>query len=191
MRRQTINVALIAALILAAGATLSIAQEDPHRPGAPHAEAAPELEQFAFLVGEWEAVGYQRTADGARRTGVALWRIGYILGGFALQDEWTYTNADGRTGFGTMYRSFDRAKGQWTIVEQTSPETSFHYMTARREGDTMVMEGEVETANGAILARRVFHNISPDYFDWRYDISRDGGLTWDEGVATMQCTRVR
>lgn len=155
--------------------------------------AAPEeTAQFQFLVGRWHAEYSGISSDGTVTKGTADWRIKYILNGFALQDEWSYSLPDGTiAGYGTMFRTFDAKKKEWTIVEQTTGNLEFNHMTAKKVGDTMVMYEEGETPEGKIHMRRVFHNITRDSFDWRYDISRDGGKTWQENVARMKCTRVK
>jgi hypothetical protein len=178
---------IIAVAVLALLAAVSAAQDYGTRnPAAP-----PEVDQFAFLVGRWHCDFTGNRADGSVMKGTADWRIRWIIDGHALQDEWTFADENGTVlNHGTMFRTWDAGKGHWTIVEQGSTSPRFHFMTAEKVGETMVMHEEIETAGGKIKARRVFHDITPDSFQWRVDISRDGGTTWQEGVQRMSCRRV-
>lgn len=182
---------LIAAIPVSSVATVSSVSVDDEF-GTLNPKAPPETAQFQFLVGRWDADYTGKRADGTIVKGRADWRIRFILDGYALQDEWEYMDVDGNVlSHGTMYRTYDTNLGKWTIVEQTTGNLHFNHMTAEKVGDTMVMHEEIETSNGKLKARRVFYNITQDSFDWRVDISPDGGKTWNEGVATMAVKRMK
>ncbi len=194
MRRQT-AISVLMTLLVAAGfwAGPSFAQDGTTgdcsglNPNAP-----PETAQFAFLIGEWDAAIFQRSPAGEIQSATAIWRIFWILNGYAIQDTWiVYPAYGGEPNYGTMFRTYDAELGHWVIVEQTTLELEFKQMTAEQVGDTMVMTGEEETPRGRVLTRRVLHNIREDSFDWRFDLSYDGGETWEEGLYTMRVTRRR
>ena len=58
--------------------------------GRPHPEAPAELEQFAFMIGEFDCVDQIRQQDGSVIRFRAIWNAHYFLNGFGIQDEyWT------------------------------------------------------------------------------------------------------
>ena len=60
-------------------------------PGAPHPDAPPEIEQFAFLVGDFDITSHimmNATWSPPRPGPHARWNGWYGLGGMAIYDEW-------------------------------------------------------------------------------------------------------
>ncbi len=157
--------------------------------GSLNPDAPPRTAEFDFLVGEWLAHITVPRPDTDPITATADWTIGYIMDGWALRDDWFVTLADGTiANFGTMFRTFDAAHERWTIVEQTTPEMEFTFMTAAPEGETMVMFEHAEGFDGPLTGKRVFSRITPDSFLWRHFRTSDGGETWVPG-AWMEVVR--
>ena len=88
--------------------------------GSASTEAAPELAQFDFLIGDFTITGRVWT-DGAWGPEITAPRarlVGrYILGGRVIQDEW-YDNDPGQNPAstrGVTTRIYDAKKGEWSV----------------------------------------------------------------------------
>lgn len=181
-------ITLVAALA-ALGSTPSGAVDVVERP---HLDAPEQTAQYAFLIGEWQCRTRSRRPDGSETTGSALWIARYILGGWAIQDEWFGTGQDGGTFYGTNIRSYDPKRGKWNNRWLPSGSLEWTHFDSEQVGDTMVMiGGRGRDSVGDYVDRNTFHSISPSHFDWRKDRSYDGGDTWIEGVARISADRVR
>ena len=146
------------------------------------ADGAPEgLAQFGRLVGTWECTSEQRQQDGSFAAGpnTASWTWFYTLGGKAVQDIWE--PAQGAVG--TNLRIYDAASDSWEIQWATGAVGHFERITAKADGDKVVMHGEVD-ATAALPAHRrriTFFDISADAFEWKYEATKPGGDSgWTE-----------
>ncbi len=182
---------VLAAFFVMGAAAPGAVEDEILRSAGPNPNAPAELQQFAFLIGEWDAHAYLIDDSGNEvEFGYADWRIFYILNGCAIQDAWIYRNlASGEVEHGTMFRTFNPAAGEWRIVEQRHTDLEFVHMTAKQVGETMEMHGVLESPEGKVNFRRVFYNIEKDRFEWRTDFSRDGGKTWQERAFYLRVTR--
>lgn len=160
----------LGALLLCAGA----APEGPN-PAAPR-----ETSQFGFLIGTWDCTTRFRQADGAWREGTATWTGYYILGGWAIQDDWVSPRPDGGVFHGTNIRSFNPRTKKWDNRWLPQGSLEWKHFEAEKVGDTMVMLGKGEDARGPFLDRNTFYDIRPDGWRWRKDRSYDGGESWLE-----------
>jgi hypothetical protein len=142
-------------------------------------DAPAETAQFDFLVGSWHIEINTKNAEGETVDLNVEWTIRYILGGWTLQDNWTVYNDTGRIlNYGTMYRTYNKTIGTWTIVEQVTPTLEFEFMTAEKEGEAMVMYEHENSFEGKLRGKRVFYNISDNSFDWQHYSTEDDGVTW-------------
>lgn len=152
-------------------------------------DAPPETAQFAFLVGEWSCKKQQMSPDGSLHDGPdATWTGYYILGGWAIEDDWVSTGPEGKPFYGTNIRSFNPETGKWDNRWLASGSLQWKYFEAVEVGDTMVMTGEgVDGQGRRFVDRNVFYEIGDNSWKWRKDRSFDGGGHWIEGVARIQC----
>lgn len=160
--------------------------------GTLHPKAPKETAQFAFLVGEWDCTTRSMMPDGKTFTeGKATW-IGYfILGGWAIQDDWVQVGPNGQAFHGTNVRSYNPRTQKWDNRWLAAGTQQWKYYEATEVGDTMVMVGgEGEDPRGRFIDRNVFHDITDDSWKWRKDRSWDGGETWFEGVGFIEAKRV-
>lgn len=185
MRRLVVTVLLSVLLPPIAGTALSGAE-------GPHPDAPAETEQFGFLVGEWDCATRSMKPDGSGYTeGSARWTGYWILGGWAIQDDWESAGPDGRVFRGTNIRSVNPETHKWDNRWLPSGTLQWKSFEAERVGETMVMVGG-EGRDGAgreFVDRNVFYEIGPDSWTWRKDRSFDGGETWVEGVAFIEARR--
>jgi hypothetical protein len=158
----------------------------------PHPDAPAETAQFAFLVGTWDCTTRSMKPDGSESLeGRARWTGYWILGGWALQDDWESPGPAGTVFRGTNVRSFNPQTGKWDNRWLSSGTLQWKYYEAEKVGGTMVMiGGEGRDGEGReFVDRNVFYEIRPDSWKWRKDRSFDGGETWIEGVAHIEARR--
>jgi hypothetical protein len=142
--------------------------------GRPHPEAPAELQQFAFMIGEFDCVDELRQRDGSRVRFRAIWNARYFLNGMGIQDEyWTprfYTS---------NIRIYDPDTDQWQVTFFRMPGYQSGVWQGRQEGDALIMRNGGRTSGPGLT----FYNISREGFDWH-----SGG---DDPGWTSSCTRRR
>jgi hypothetical protein len=145
-----------------------------HPFGRPHPDAPPELQQFAFMIGEFDCVDEMRQADGSRLRFRAIWNARYFLNGFGIQDEhWT------PRFFTSNIRIYDPGAGRWKVTLFRMPGYQSGVWEGGKEGDRMVMRSAGRTEGPGLT----FHHITEDGFRWH-----SGG---DDPGWTSPCKRRR
>lgn len=164
----------------------------PSETGGPHPDAPTETSQFAFLIGTWDCTTRFMKPDGSGFTeGIATWTGYWILGGWAIQDDWKSPRPDGGFNRGTNIRSFNPKTRKWDNRWLATGGLQWVSYEAEKRDDTMVMIGGEgrDGAGRAYVDRNVFHEITEDSWKWRKDRSFDGGETWLEGVGFIEARR--
>ena len=142
--------------------------------GRMHPDAPPELEQFAFMVGEFDCIDEIRQQDGSWIKFRAIWNARYFLNGFGIQDEyWT------PQFFTSNIRIFDPAAAKWRVTFFRMPGYQSGVWEGVQEGDRLIMRQGGRTSGPGLT----FYNITENGFDWR-----SGG---DNAGWTSTCTRRR
>lgn len=140
--------------------------------------APPQTAQFGFLVGQWDAQVWRRSASGIwdQETRRAYWEGHYILDGYAIADYWYDHRLDDRpdTHRGVNVRFFNTSTGVWDVTWQHTEDPLLIIHGEQRDG---AMHLWTEQPDGS-LARIVFSNIQPDSWDWLMEVSDDEGETW-------------
>lgn len=165
---------------------IEIYDPSPAHPfGRPHPNAPPELQQFAFMLGEFDCVDSLRRPDGSWHQTAAIWNAHYFLNGHGIQDVyWNDTFAT------SNIRLFDVSRGKWFVNFFKMPANSVGtgvWVGAQEEGQggrSMVMwSGSEDRANGS---RLTFFNIGNEGFEWVSESVRNGVATasW-----RSKCTR--
>jgi hypothetical protein len=158
----------------------------------PHPDAPAETSQFAFLIGTWDCTTRFMKPDGSGfNEGEGTWTGYWILGGWAIQDDWKSPRPDGGFNWGTNIRSFNPRTRKWDNRWLATGSLQWLYYEAEKKGETMVMIGGRgrDGAGRDYVDRNVFHEIGPDSWKWRKDRSFDGGQTWFEGVGFIEARR--
>ncbi len=120
-------------------------------------QAPPELEQFSFLIGEFDCVDDIRQRDGSAMRFRAIWNARYFLNGLGIQDEyWT------PRFFTSNIRIFDPSTGKWKVTFFRMPGYQSGVWEGQKEGGKMVMRQGGRTTGPGLT----FHNITEDGFDW-------------------------
>lgn len=155
--------------------------------------APPQVKQFAFIVGHWDATLTVTLPDGTSRLAHVDWYGRFILNGTAIQETWLTTPADGsEPTWGTAINAWDAKKGEWVCAEYTTPETELLVMSGSLVGNDLVQSHDaVSRRDGAkILVKKYFYDIAPDRFKWRVEVSRDGGATWQPTGTVIEAKRI-
>ena len=130
---------------------------------------APELEQLAFWVGDWDA---SWPGDKGKPEQHGHNRIERTLDGCVYQEHFT-----GAEGFaGTSVSTFSPRQGwRQTWVDNQAAYLDF---SGGKQGDTFVFWRDATKPDGTkVKQRMVFKNITKNAFDWSWESSTDG-KTW-------------
>jgi hypothetical protein len=158
----------------------------------PHPDAPPEMEQFGFLVGEWDCTLIVKQADGTVAESDGRWVGYYTLGGYAFQDDW-YSSL----GFqGTTWRSYDPTNERWINMwlrsnTDSAPGFADGFFYGGLEDGEIRLTATGEDDQGSFIDRIRFTDIEDNGFTWRMSRSYDGGKTWAEDAAVVRARRVR
>jgi hypothetical protein len=150
-----IGMVVIATVCVMAGGPVAAGAEEA---GAKLPCAAPEHLQFDFWVGSWRVTDAEGVFQGTNR-------IEKILGGCALQENWT--GAKGVTG--RSFNIYASGRGVW------------HQTWVDSNGLLLLLDGGVE--NGRMVLSWEERPDGSVRQVWR--ISRDGGSTWNDAFVGL------
>lgn len=133
-------------------------------------------EQFGQLVGAWRCRGEARQPDGSFKPspGESRWTFFYTLGAQAIGD--VFEPAASGAAVGINLRVYDPERELWVLAWTTPALRRYEQFEARREGDTIVMRGDIP-AKGPFpdhRARITFFDMTPRGFEWRYEAAAPG-----------------
>jgi hypothetical protein len=174
------------AMILAFGIPLIHAVASPDPPAGPPCQA-PEYHQFDFWLGTWDIEQDILTEDGSYARFPAKNRVEAVASGCAVVEHWRGTVQFYWEGmeapdslYGLSVRSFDDARGEWSIYWLDSRHPSF--------GDPFVggfdnglgtFTRRVRRLDGTVsLSRIVFEPVDATSVEWNLDVSADDGERW-------------
>ena len=192
---------VVATLLLSPSASGTASAQVVPTYGAPNPGAPPELSQFAFLIGKWQAHGKVLRRDGRggrwEESSGSVWTQRYILDGHAIAGVYQRQEEDGalKTTF-IDFRFYDRHQDRW-IVEFVDPIAgSFRSQAQEAVGGVQVSDTSVMVNSGprdvggvSYTLRETFLNITEDRFTYRSESSRDGGESWLE-IEVKELSRI-
>jgi hypothetical protein len=134
--------------------------------------SAPEASQFDFWVGEWKATW----GDTLHATN----RIEKMFGNCTVHENFS----DPKNNF--LGQSWSVYNTNYKLWQQTWVDNNGGYihLTGGIVGDSMILSTEERkvpaklSPTGRMKSRMVYYNITKDSFDWSWQASTDGGLTW-------------
>ena len=137
------------------------------------------------LLGDWDVVVTDYDTDGTSHRGTGEWHFGRVLEGRAIQDVWisprrgerppsSHTPGP-RNRYGSTIRFFDPTIDAWRVTWVNPAQNYVATLVGRSSGSEIVQEGEGDSGE---RLRWVFSEITPAGFQWRGDVSADGGRTW-------------
>jgi hypothetical protein len=154
--------------------------------GRAHPDAPPELVQFAFLIGEFDAVDRLLGADGTWTTTEAAWASSWCLDGHGIQDLYW-----GERYAATSVRIYDPARKAWFVNFFRMPASALspgqwwgrEEITAQGERTMVLWAGSADRRNGT---RVTFRDITELGFELVAEAVRNDEVTptW-----IVTCTR--
>lgn len=131
-------------------------------------------EYFDFWLGEWDLTWM----DDENSRGYGTNRIEYILDGKVIREQFEATdgNLEGYTG--RSWSVFNPSDGEW---KQTWVDNQGGYLDFTGEvedGKRMFIRQGVNRDGKEITQRMVFYDINEDSFTWDWEVSEDGGESW-------------
>lgn len=129
---------------------------------------APECSQFSFWLGEWRLT-YNDTAHASNS-------ITLEMNGCLIHEHFH----DPSNGYaGESWSMYNAAKKRW---QQTWVDNQGAYITLEGtflDGRMILYTEPALQPDGTKKQNRMmFYNIAPDQFDWDWDLTTDGGKTW-------------
>jgi hypothetical protein len=160
-------------------------------PAAEHREA---LMLFGQFVGSWD-VELVSMIPGEEGRFDGEWHFAWILQGRGVQDVWIVPKRRfGRPGrgrpqyeYGSTVRIYDPAIDAWRVNWHGPLRNNFQNFIARASGDEIVLTGGKA---GSLPMRWIISDVQPESFNWRAEVSTDGGTSWFV-VQTMHAERSR
>ena len=160
----------------------------------PNPNAPAELSRFAFLIGQWRFDAKFKSANGEWQAFHGTWLGHYILGGYAIADEYRMIGSSGELiVLGMNFRIYDSARQVWNIkwlnaLEGTWTDlTSEQFGGAQFDGPSVTYAFKSERGAQWPFTRATYTNISKSHFTWRGERSADV-KTWTEFMV-VECYR--
>ena len=168
--------------------------DDPSKTiyGEINANAPEELRAFSFLIGKWEGQGRTKIEDGKVAEFPMRWIGRYILDGMAIADEGHGPGPDGSAYMGISFRQYDALRRTW-IIEFLNVNGSFIRRQVNASTGAVTVSGQdvlITCGSPGMEIREHYRVPDRDHFNYRLDLSTDGGKSWNEGQVEMDFRRV-
>jgi hypothetical protein len=160
--------------------------------GVRRAQAAYEAhnKEFDYLLGDWEFTGSRQWQNGPVKIR-GYWSANRSADGALVTDEYRMVDEDGQTRYvSTTLRVYNPVTERWNLIG-VEPRGGIPQLgTAWKEGSDIRIDQTFTGHDGVSRLWRIrYYNIGADRFDWRADVSSDGGKTWAENYMTMEGRR--
>jgi hypothetical protein len=131
--------------------------------------AATEHRQFDFWIGDWDVRGGDGRALGTNR-------ITSILGGCALQEEWSSANGKVR---GVSINAFDPDDRRWHQEWVDTTPSRLTISGGLVDGRMVMEQRKPSTADGKVEVQRItWTPLADGRVRQQWEASTDGGTTW-------------
>ena len=158
-------------VFLAASASL-VRATSPPPPPAPC--SGPEWTGLDFWLGEWEA---SWPASPGTPAGTGTNRVEKILDGCVVSENFA-GNGPGAL-VGRSYSTFNPQRKLWRQTWVDNQASYLDFVGDLSKPDEKIFSMDATGRDGKpVRMRMVFHHITADSFDWRWEKSADGGKTW-------------
>lgn len=145
--------------------------------GSPNPDAAPELQQFAYMVGRHECTQYftglNPNNPNQELEGDLLWLAYYALDGRAIRDEF-YSMG----GNGEQTRAYDSFAKEWwvtfatvpgvvSLVPEPKPKRGSFSAVQNSEGHMVMTTPSKDTTGADFIKTITFYEIADNGFEWK------------------------
>ncbi|HLV88492.1 MAG TPA: hypothetical protein VKV39_16020 [Candidatus Sulfotelmatobacter sp.] len=129
--------------------------------------------QLDFWLGEWDL-----TWPGEKQgeVGHGTNSIKRIMEGCVVQEN--FSGGDSIHLRGTSVSTFDASAGRWKQTWVDNEGGYLDFVGAFKDGQ-MILQRETERGGVKVLQRMVWKNITTNELEWSWEVSRDGGKTWE------------
>lgn len=128
---------------------------------------------FDFWEGIWEG-----TWPEGDEKGKAVNQLTWIAGGKVLQENFEIIEGQNKGFIGSSLSVFRPMTQQWKQAWADNQGGYFDF-TGRFDGDNRIFQTAERTQAGKrIIQRMTFKNITQDSFTWDWEMSTDGGESW-------------
>jgi hypothetical protein len=198
-RSRSVPVRILAAAMSAALAAPLAAQQHAASaaPQVSQSVAPREVEQFAFLIGQWELTITPKVNSLAARihgapTYLGTWKAWPAIDRFGVEDELRIMDRSGNPNSLThTMRFYDGAQSKWILTTLDVYRARHAMASAVQRGSEMTVASYGRDGEGkAYVQRARFHDITPNSFRFTADRSFDSGKTWDTDVLKIEARRV-
>ena len=139
--------------------------------GSRNPQAVREIEQYEFMIGEWQCNERFRQADGNWIEEESLVRGSYFLNGYGIMNQ-TFL----RQSAVAMTYQYDAESSSWAITNASAPSFGKTEWVGQKVGATMVASRESTSPAGAPITLSItFLNIGPASFDWKLEATSAAG----------------
>ena len=155
--------------------------------------AAPEGQQFDFLIGDWEVDATRYKEDGSPLFQYkASWNAKYLNEGRMIVDDFkAYAPTGQAVSSYVTLRTYSEATHRWEMagLSALQPAASAEWHGESKEGE-MLLDASGKDPAGAIVKTKIrFFDMAKNSFSWESKVSRDDGKTWVK-TASLRASRV-
>lgn len=127
---------------------------------------------FDFWVGDWDLTWTNGEGNLEKGTN----RIVRILEGKVIQENFTTENGSLK---GMSISVFNSRRKTWHQA-WVDNQGGYYDFEGKVEGDKRIFSTRMKEVNGMkIVQRMVFSEIKKDSLTWNWELSKDGGITWE------------
>jgi len=162
-------------------------QPNPDSPLEARNPAAPAgIDQYAFLIGDWDSEVTLQRSNGEPLTYHATWHNHWIADGYVVMQEWR-----GPYATGIELRSYDAESNVWHGRNIYYPAPGTWYANTARfiDGRMEVTTTRNDPTGQPTITREIYFDIGESSFRIRTERSGDGGRTWGPGPYSLVARR--
>ena len=131
-------------------------------------------EYFNFWEGTWNA-----TWPEGDQLGKGTNELTWIMGGKVLQENFQILEGQSKGFIGGSLSVFQPRTNTWRQAWADNQGGYFDFIGAF-DGDKRIFKTHPREVNGQVIVQRmVFYEIQKDSFKWDWELSNDGGETWN------------
>lgn len=131
-------------------------------------------EFFNFWEGKWNATWPEGDKQG-KGTNQLTW----IMGGKVLQEDFRILEGQSKGFIGGSLSVFQPATNTWRQAWADNQGGYFDFI-GDFDGNKRIFKTHPREVNGnVVIQRMVFYDIRQDSFMWDWELSQDGGKTWN------------
>ncbi len=178
------------ALCLAFGAAGSAEQHQEGQGEMPPMGPPPEMKQIEGMNGEYVVKFFYKMDPASEEwtETAATAALSTVAGGGAQQLVYE-GEMMGMPFSGIGLTSYDRETGQWQTTWVDSMGARISTYAGDFEDGKLVVAGEDKGQGMSYHSRLTTYNITDDGFDWKYEMSMDGGASYIEGAKATYTKR--